>query len=277
MSCVIDDMKVVEDEDDIPVDAVQFVDERRQHGIRRRVRRIQERACVRAEAGHRQLERREDVRPERRRIVVALVEGEPRHRGAVVGDRAQPCRDERGLAETGGRRDEDQLRVGRARQARLQPRARDQVAPRRRDVELRLDQQGTGSAAAQAMSARARASAGTMPIALASSAVVRKSSVARSRSPARVASEQHDAEVEAALDAELGELEARVHRVAGLEQLDRAIEVALHGGEAPAGGVRCSDEPGVGSEQLTREAFGVRGPSLRDRRASPAANTSWET
>ena len=59
----------------------------------------------------------EDVRPEQRRIVVALVEREPRHRGAVFGERAQPLRDERGLAETGGRRDEDQLRVGRARRA----------------------------------------------------------------------------------------------------------------------------------------------------------------
>ena len=84
----IDDVEVVEDENDIPVDAVQLVDERREHGFRRRVRRIQERACVRAEAGHRRLERREDVRPEQRRIVVALVEREPRHRGAVVGDRA---------------------------------------------------------------------------------------------------------------------------------------------------------------------------------------------
>lgn len=70
----IDDMKVIEHEHDIVVDSAQLVDERREHDLRGRVPRVQECLSVRAEAGYRDLEGREDVRPEQRRIVVALVE-----------------------------------------------------------------------------------------------------------------------------------------------------------------------------------------------------------
>ena len=61
----IDHVVVVEDQDDVVGQRVELVEQRRQDRLDRPVGRLEERQRRRADAGHRRLQRGDQVRPER--------------------------------------------------------------------------------------------------------------------------------------------------------------------------------------------------------------------
>src|SRR5687768_8893197 len=100
-----------------------------------RSRRLQQRQRTRPDLGPRRLQRGDQVRPERDRMVVSAIEREPGRDRASAG-RGQPLGQERRLAEAGGRGDEGQLGLRTAEQALRQAWSRDQAATGLRGVEL---------------------------------------------------------------------------------------------------------------------------------------------
>ena len=127
--------------DDIAVDAVQFVDERREHGVRRRVRRIQERARVRrrgrAPPSRGPRGRTTRTTPDRCRARRARATPPRRRRRRACASHSVTSVV---LPKPAGAETRISFASAASAEARLQPRARHQVASRRRDVELRLDQ-----------------------------------------------------------------------------------------------------------------------------------------
>ena len=122
----LDDVVVVEDQHDVPVDGAEVVEEGGEHRLHgQRLRCLEE---LEGAGAHRRSEGPEpgdDVGPEVRRVVVAGVQRQPR-RGArrppaAVG---QPLREQRGLAEARRGGDEHELGAGPAVQTLPQPRPR---------------------------------------------------------------------------------------------------------------------------------------------------------
>ena len=82
----LDDVVVVEHQHDVVRDGVEVVEQGGEDRLdRRRLGRLQERERVVADPGRGRLERGDDVRPEHRRIVVALVERQPRRGASIAG------------------------------------------------------------------------------------------------------------------------------------------------------------------------------------------------
>ena len=80
----LDDVVVVEHQHDIVRDCAEVVEQSGQDRFDRRLGRLQERERTCTDSGRRRLQRGDQVRPEHRGIVVALVEREPR-RGPSIG------------------------------------------------------------------------------------------------------------------------------------------------------------------------------------------------
>jgi len=96
----------------------------------RRLGPLQERERICANPLRRRPQRAGNVRPERRGIVVAMVEREPRHEPSIGSSGWQPLRQQRRLTEPGRSRHQRQRRLRRAAQALAQSRTR--TRPRRR-------------------------------------------------------------------------------------------------------------------------------------------------
>ena len=136
----VDQVIVVEHQHHVVADGAEVVEQRGEYRLHLRLRRLQQRECARADPGRRPLQRGDQVGPEQRGIVVALVEREP-GRGPSVGRRGrQPLRQQRRLAEPGGSRHQRQRRFRPPAEALAQPRTRDQTAPLPGDVKLGLEQ-----------------------------------------------------------------------------------------------------------------------------------------
>jgi hypothetical protein len=103
----VDEVVVIEHQHDVLRDGAELVEHRREDRFeRRRLMRLQQRDGTRADAGFHSLQRGDQVSPEGRWIVVALVEREPR-RGASIGRSGrQPLGQQRRLTEPGRRGDE---------------------------------------------------------------------------------------------------------------------------------------------------------------------------
>ena len=136
----VDDVVVVEHQHDIVRDGAELVEQRGEDRFDRRLGRLQERERTCTDPGHRRLQRGDQVGPEQRGIVVALVEREPRRGPSIGGSGGQPVGQQRRLAEPGRSGHQRQRRLGPTAQALDQSRTRDQTAPPPGDVELGLEQ-----------------------------------------------------------------------------------------------------------------------------------------
>ncbi len=138
---VVDEVVVVQREHRRPGQRVEVVHQADQHVLGRQPAvGVQQgaRLCARLRDGA--LDGGHEVGEEAAQVAVALVEGEPRDVGRLVGScRAQPLGHQRGLAEPGGSRDEQQPghRPRTGAQPVDQPRPCDELTARRRDVQLR--------------------------------------------------------------------------------------------------------------------------------------------
>ena len=131
---------VVEHQHDAVRDGAEVVEQSGQDCFDRRRGRLQlhERTCT--DPGRCRLQRGDQVGPEHRRVVVALVEREPRRGPSIGRSVCQPLRQQRRLAEPGRSRHEGQRRLRPTAQALAQSRTRHQGASQPGDVELGLEQ-----------------------------------------------------------------------------------------------------------------------------------------
>ena len=134
----LDDVEVVEHEHDVRRERGERVQERGHRGIDGSLGSDEDRPSGAAGARSSPIHGLDHVGPERHRVVVARVQGEPGDVRAVRS--ARQLGHQRGLAEPGRRRHERQRRVGRPFDLLAQSRSRDQPTVRRRQVELGLEE-----------------------------------------------------------------------------------------------------------------------------------------
>ena len=137
---VVDQVVVVEDQPHLARCCGQLVEQSGEHKVGRQWGGGDELQRTRANAGHGALEGAHDVRPERRRLVVRLVEREPRYGAVAVGCLPKPLGEERRLAESRRSGDQGQFGLSSATQMRDQPCACHETASQLRDVQLGCDQ-----------------------------------------------------------------------------------------------------------------------------------------
>ena len=139
----VDDVVVVEHEHDVVRDRAELVDQRGEDRLdRRRLRHPEERQRARTDPGRHRAQRRDQVRPEHGGLVVARVQGQPRHGLGASRRGCQPLGEQRRLAEAGRSGHECQLPFDSSTEALIEPLTCDQTAPRLGDVELGLEQRG---------------------------------------------------------------------------------------------------------------------------------------
>ena len=137
----VGEVVVVEHEHQPVGQSAELVEDDREHGRDRRVRRVQERQRGGAHARRREVQRGHDVGPEGVGPLLALLERDPCDR-AVGGGRFQPGRQQRGLAEPRRRGDQGQPRWRCPAEPLGQPRSRHEVTSYPRDEELGAEQVG---------------------------------------------------------------------------------------------------------------------------------------
>jgi hypothetical protein len=135
-----DDVVVVEYQHHVVRDGIEVVDQGHEGLVHRRLGRLQERERAGTHPVLRPLQCGEKVGPEHDRVVVPLIEREPRRRPSPSSDGGQPLRQQRRLAEAGRGRHQRQGHLAPTVQTLAQSRARNQAAPPPRDVELGSEQ-----------------------------------------------------------------------------------------------------------------------------------------
>ncbi len=136
----LDHVVVVEDQHEVVLDGLELVEQGGEDLVDRRLRGLQQGERSRADPGDGRPHGAQQVRPECRRIVVPLVEGQPGDEPALGPGRRQPLHDERGLAEPGGRGHQDEARWLLLLQEAAQPRSRNQATPPSGHVQLGLQE-----------------------------------------------------------------------------------------------------------------------------------------